>query len=63
MRTCSLTYDVNAQDNKIHLTNNCFQQKTEEYGMHEPGNTLPLDVLFEFIAEKFPNCNIQDVRK
>lgn len=50
MRTCSLDYDVNAKDNKIHLTNNCYQQKTEEYGRHEPGNTLPLDILFDDIA-------------
>ncbi|KRX02354.1 hypothetical protein PPERSA_09971 [Pseudocohnilembus persalinus] len=55
VRTSSAKYDTSAQDNYVHLTNNCLQQKGNSYGQHEDGNTLPVEDLFEYIKEKYPN--------
>ncbi|KRW98784.1 hypothetical protein PPERSA_11701 [Pseudocohnilembus persalinus] len=53
MRTCGGEYDIKG-DKDVHLTNNCLQQNVDSYGKHEPGNTLDLEVLFDYIEELFP---------
>lgn len=43
LRTSSSEYttDVNADDEYVHLTNNCLQIKNKDtYGMHEEGNVV-----------------------
>ena len=52
IRTSSFEYSLEDQDNLyIHLTNNCLQQKGQEYSKYEKGNTLPLESLFSYIRE------------
>ena len=40
LRTSSAAYDMENEDKYVHLTNNCLQVYSDEYGKHEPGNTL-----------------------
>lgn len=54
MRTCGQEYDLQGQNLDIHLTNNCFQQNTDNYGKFEPGNTLPLENLFDYLESLYP---------
>jgi len=41
LRTSSSFYDVDNEDMKAHLTNQCLQNKDKEtFGMYEAGNTV-----------------------
>ena len=40
LRTSSNEYDLKNNDTQVHLTNQCLQNKTTDYGSHEEGNTL-----------------------
>lgn len=62
IRTSSTLYSTESTDPKIHLTNNCYQQKTSKYSLYEPGNTIPLDSLFDEIKRAHPTCRQEEVR-
>lgn len=49
MRTSSMEYSVEENDNYIHLTNNCLQRHGENFGKFEEGNTLPIECLEEYM--------------
>ena len=57
LRTSATEFTTNIRDNtNVHLTNNCFQKHLENYGEHEPGNTLSFQAFREYMAgidEKF----------
>ncbi|KAL4469542.1 hypothetical protein ABPG74_004795 [Tetrahymena malaccensis] len=50
MRTSSHDYNLDNCSSNIHLTNNFQQKYFQNYGLYEPGNTLPIDRLFEYIS-------------
>ncbi|KAL4488030.1 hypothetical protein ABPG72_009368 [Tetrahymena utriculariae] len=50
MRTSSHDYNLENCSSNIHLTNNFQQKYFQNYGLYEPGNTLPIDQLFEYIS-------------
>jgi len=62
IRTSSDNYDLKADQNYVHLTNNCLQQFGENYGKHEDGNTLPFALLDEYIKSQYPNIDF-DLKK
>lgn len=51
MRTASDSYSLDNPNNYVHLTNNCLQKHGENYGKHEPGNTLSLNALQEYLDQ------------
>ena len=59
IRTSSDSYDLNNKNNYVHLTNNCLQQNGQNYGKHEDGNTLPLEILDEYFAAAYPEKNVK----
>lgn len=62
VRLSSETYDLDNQNNYVHLTNNCLQQHGEKYGEHEEGNTIGYETLQEFLDETYPDLGV-DVYK
>jgi len=40
LRTSSTQFDLKDGNLYVHLTNNCLQQKGDQYSLHEAGNTL-----------------------
>lgn len=58
IRTSSDSYDLNNENNYVHLTNHCLQIYNENYGKHEDGNTLPLESLNDYFKEIFPDKDI-----
>jgi hypothetical protein len=40
LRTSSNDYSTSAKNNYVHLTNQCLQNKSDDYARHEEGNTL-----------------------
>jgi len=62
VRTSSSKYELeNTQDYLAHLTNNCFQVLSDQYGAHEEGNIVSLEDLETHIREtKCPNYTISD---
>lgn len=53
VRTSSTLYDLNNQNNFVHLTNQCLQIKDDAYGTYEEGNTLSFQQLQEYIDQQF----------
>ena len=49
LRTSSDDYDIKADKNYVHLTNNCLQKYGDNYGKHEDGNTLDMHDLDAYI--------------
>lgn len=62
IRTSSDEYDLNNENNYIHLTNNCLQQHGENYGKFEDGNTVSYEALQKYLDEQFPELqlNVQE---
>jgi tubulin---tyrosine ligase len=59
VRTSSDSYDLNNQNNYVHLTNQCLQVHGDGYGKHEDGNTLALHDLDAYFKEIYPDYNIK----
>ena len=58
IRTSSASYDLDAKDEFVHLTNNCLQRGGDEYGQHEDGNTLSFQTFEDYLKEAFPEYGI-----
>jgi hypothetical protein len=58
LRTSSDNYSMTNFNNYIHLTNNCLQKFGNNYGQHEPGNTLSFEDLQKYIDEKYPQFEV-----
>ncbi len=58
LRTSSDDYELNNDNNYVHLTNNCLQQHGTNYGKHEDGNTVSYDVLQDYLNEMFPELQL-----
>ena len=58
LRTSSSEYDTKANDNYIHLTNNCLQKFGENYGVYEKGNTLSFEVFQEYLDFSYPQYKL-----
>ena len=58
IRTSSDDYDMNNQNNYVHLTNNCLQKHGDNYGKHEPGNTLSFESFEKFLHDQYPQHQI-----
>lgn len=58
IRTSAEFYSLKNPNNYVHLTNNCLQKYGEKYGEFEEGNTLSLEVLENYIKQKFPDQEI-----
>ena len=43
LRTSSFAYDLKNFNNYVHLTNNCLQNKGDNYSKFEDGNTLSFE--------------------
>ena len=43
LRTSSNDYNLKSKDNYVHLTNQCLQNKSDQYQLFEEGNTLSYD--------------------
>jgi hypothetical protein len=54
LRTSSAEYDTNAKNNTVHLTNQCLQVNSSDYGQHEEGNTLTFSKFQEYLYEQYP---------
>lgn len=61
VRTSSSPYELaNTQDYLKHLTNNCFQVLSDQYGVHEEGNIISLHDLEVFVKKtKCPDYSIE----
>ena len=53
LRTSSNNYTLSDQSKFIHLTNNCFQMKSENYQQHEAGNQIPYVSFLEYLDKNF----------
>lgn len=53
IRTSSKEYKTDAEDNYVHLTNNCLQRNSDKYGEHEEGNTISFVEFQEYLDEEF----------
>lgn len=51
LRTSSNDYSTSAKNNQVHLTNQCLQNKAENFGTHEEGNTLSFEQFQEYLDE------------
>lgn len=62
VRTSSSRYELsNTQDYLKHLTNNCFQVLSEQYGAHEEGNIIRLEDLAIFLRKtKCPHYSLDE---
>lgn len=62
VRTSSADYSLeDANDMLTHLTNNCFQKKSDQYGVHEEGNILDMENFESWVQENiFPGYNLKD---
>lgn len=58
LRTSSDDYELNNDNNYVHLTNNCLQQNGTNYGKHEDGNTVSYDVLQDYLDQMFPDLQL-----
>lgn len=58
VRLSSEEYDLDNQNNYVHLTNNCLQQHGEKYGVHEEGNTIGYEALQEYLDITFEGQGI-----
>ena len=43
LKCCSVKYNLNLNDNFIHLTNYSFQKYNNNFGKYEKGNEVPFD--------------------
>lgn len=58
LRTSSTEYDTNARSNNVHLTNQCLQVHTDNYGTYEEGNTLMFNQFEAYLKEEMPQHNL-----
>lgn len=49
LRTSSNDYNLKSSDNYVHLTNQCLQNKSDQYQLFEEGNTLSFDQFQEYL--------------
>lgn len=62
LRTSSQEYaaEVNADDEYVHLTNNCLQIKNKDtYGMHEEGNVVSFEEFQQYLDKQYPQYNLE----
>lgn len=59
IRTSSDEYSLNSNLNYVHLTNNCLQQYGEKYSKFEDGNTLPYNVIEDYIMQRYPSFSFE----
>lgn len=59
LRTSSREYDLDDEDVRTHLTNNCLQvQDKAAYGQHEVGNTVSFELFQKYLDEEYPDTGI-----
>ncbi|CDW84366.1 tubulin-tyrosine ligase family protein [Stylonychia lemnae] len=58
LRTSSSNYDLQDENKYVHLTNNCLQQKGNQYGQHEDGNTLSFQFFQNYLNKEFKDLKI-----
>ena len=58
LRTSSDDYELQNDNNYVHLTNNCLQQHGDNYGKHEDGNTVSFDVLQQYLDETYGDLQL-----
>ena len=58
LRTSSSDYSSSAKNNQVHLTNQCLQNKHDNYGSHEEGNTLGFEEFQKYLDETFKDYKI-----
>jgi len=58
LRTSSDDYELQNDNNYVHLTNNCLQQHGDNYGKHEDGNTVSFDVLQQYLDENYGDLQL-----
>ena len=51
LRTTSTKYSLKNQSKFIHLTNNCFQMKSDNYEQFEEGNQIPYANFMEYLDQ------------
>lgn len=51
LRTSSNDYNLKSKDNYVHLTNQCLQNKSDQYQMFEEGNTLSFAEFQQYLDE------------
>eukprot|EP00347_Sterkiella_histriomuscorum_P023182 403335638 len=59
LRTSSSKYDLNDENKYVHLTNNCLQQKGNQYSLHESGNTLSFQAFQDYLDLNFSEQDIK----
>ena len=64
LRTSSSEYDLDDQNQHVHLTNQCLQVKNKEiYGQHEEGNTLSFQQFQEYLDSEDFLSSRSDIKK
>ena len=58
LRTSSDDYELQNDNNYVHLTNNCLQQHGDNYGKYEDGNTVSFDVLQQYLDENYGDLQL-----
>jgi len=59
IRTSSYTYTLDDSTNYVHLTNNCLQVYSKEYGRYETGNTIGFHEFSKYLTEIFPGLDFE----
>lgn len=49
------------KDNFVHLTNNCFQNKSDLFGYFEEGNVISVEQLERYIRESKPEFCFEEI--
>ena len=56
IRTSSSSFSLSSfNDLSAHLTNDCYQKKTNKYGKYESGNKIMYSHFFKCMQDKYPN--------
>ena len=59
LRTSSIEYNDEAEDLKVHLTNQCLQNKDKEtFALHEAGNTVSFSQFQQYLDDEFPQYKV-----
>lgn len=59
LRTSSMTYNPDDEDPKVHLTNQCLQNKDKEtFAKHEAGNTVSFEEFQTYLNSQFPQFGV-----
>ena len=54
IRTSSEVYKLDSKENYVHLTNQCLQVHSKNYGLYEEGNTISFSDFKKYLIDTYP---------